>query len=130
MVTVITPITLKSSGSTLILTVDAEGVGGWCNMELRVEGATIRLGAERLEYIADHLRSFLADASPGSRWIFSLSELHTSAYGEHGAGGATIQLTDAKAKSLARLVLTADEKNEWMRQLAAPYDSPVGPGGN
>ena len=111
-------IVLSSVSGTLTLTVDEKGVGGWCQVHLIVSGVTRPLGAEGLKYIAAHLTSFLADPSPGQRWVLSLSELHTSAYGEYVAGEAIIRLQDADATWFAELVLTPAEISEWMQGLA------------
>jgi len=112
------PIELSSSSGSLTLALDENGVGSWCQVHLYVSGASRPLGAETLKYIAAHLASFLADTSPGQRWVFSLSELHTSAYGEHVAGGAVIHLQDADAQMFAKLVLTPDEKNQWLQEVS------------
>jgi hypothetical protein len=117
-VTVASPIVLGSSSGSLTLALDEEGVGGWYKVHLVAEGVGRQLGAERLKYIAKQLTSFLADPSPGRRWILSLAELHTSAYGEHASGQAIIELQDADAKWFAKLVLTPAEKGEWLRQLS------------
>jgi len=117
MVSAKTPIELSSSSGSLTLALDEKGVGGWCQVHLLVSGASRPLGAERLKYIAAHLASFLADTSPGQRWVLSLSELHTSAYGEHVAGEAIIHLQDADAKMFAKLVLTPAEKSQWLQEM-------------
>jgi hypothetical protein len=117
MVTATTPIVLSSSSGSLTLTLDEKGVGGWCQVHLLVSGVRRPLGAEGLKYIAVHLASFLTDTSPGQRVVLSLSERHTSAYGEHIAGGAIIRLQDANAKWFAKLELTAAEMGQWMQEL-------------
>ncbi len=111
------PIELSSSSGSLRLVPDEKGVGGWCQVHLLVSGANRPLGAETLKYITAHLASFLADTSPGCRWVLSLSELHTSAYGEHVAGEAIIHLQDTDAKMLAKLVLTPAEKSQWLQEM-------------
>ncbi len=118
MVTTASPIVLSSSSGSLTLTFDEQGIGGWCQVHLLVAGVGHPLGAERLKYIATRLRAFLEDPAPSQRWVFSLSELHTSAYGEHVAGGAILRLQDAHGKWLTKLVLTPTEKGGWMRQLS------------
>ena len=117
MVTAATPIVLSSSSGSLTLTLDEKGFGAWCQVHLLVSGVSRPLGAERLEYIAGHLVSFLADTTPSLRWVFSLSELHCSAYGEHLAGEAILHIQDAYAKWFAKLVLTPAEKSQWMQEL-------------
>jgi hypothetical protein len=117
-VTGASPIVLRSSSGSLALTVDEEGIGGWCKVQLLMGDVGRPLGAERLKYIATQIRAFLGDSSPSRRWILSLSELHTSAYGEHAAGETVIELQDANAKWFAKLVLTPTEKGEWMRELS------------
>lgn len=117
MVSANTPIKLSSSSGSLTLALDEKGVGGWCQVHLLVSGASRPLGAETLKYIAAHLASFLADTSPGQRWVLSLSELHTSAYGEHVAGEAIIHFQDADAKMFAKLVLTPAEKSQWLQEM-------------
>ena len=111
-------IELSSSSGSLTIALDEKGIGGWCQVHLLVSGASLPLGAERLKYIAAHLASFLADTSPGQRWVLSLSELHTSAYGEHVEGGAIVLLQDADAKMFAKLVLTPAEKSQWLREVS------------
>jgi hypothetical protein len=118
MVTTTTPIVLNSLSGSLTLTFDERGVDEWCQVHLLLSGVCRPLGAERLKYIAAHLASFLADTSPGQRWVFSLSELHTSAYGEHIAGEAILHLQNADAKMFAKLVLTAVEKSQWKLELS------------
>ncbi len=118
MVSANTPIELSSSSGSLTLTVDEKGIGGWCQVHLLLSGASRPLGAERLKYIAAHLASFLADTSRGQRWVLSLSELHTSAYGEHIAGGAIIHLQDADARMFATIELTTAEKSQWLQELS------------
>lgn len=118
MVTAAHPIVLSSSSGTLTLAIDEQGVGGWCQVHLLVAGVERRLGAERLKYIVSHLTSFLADPSPSRRWVFSLAELHTSAYGEHVAAETIIDLQDANAQWFAKMVLTPTEKSEWMQELS------------
>jgi hypothetical protein len=110
---------LSSSSGDLTVTFDEQGVGGWCQVHLLVSGVSEPLGAERLKYIVTHLSSFLAGTTPGLRWVLSLSERHTSAYGEHvGEGEAILHLQDADAKVFAKLVLTRAEKKQWMEILS------------
>lgn len=116
--TAVNPIVLSSSSGSLTLAIDEQGVGGWCQVHLLVAGVGRGLGAERLKYIASHLTSFLADPSPSRRWVFSLSELHTSAYGEQLAADTIIELQDANAQWFAKIVLTPTEKSEWMQELS------------
>lgn len=117
MVTAAAPIVLRSSSGSLTLALYEKGVGGWCQVHLLMTDICRPLGAERLQYIATHLTSFLSDATPGQRWVLSLSELHTSAYGEHVAGEAIIHLQDADGKMFAKLTLTTEEKKHWMQAL-------------
>lgn len=124
MVTNPTPLVLRSSSGNLILSLDEKGVGGWCQVHLEMPGIRRPLGAERLRYVATHLASFLAESSSTQRWVFSLSELHTSAYGEHVDGEAIIHLQDADAKMFAKLVLTPTERTEWIETLSQYADSP------
>jgi hypothetical protein len=109
---------LTSASGTVSLSLDEQGVGEWCQVHLLVSGARRPLGAERLSYIAAHLATFLTDTSPGRRWVFSLAELHTSAYGAHVAGEATIQLQDSGAKMFASLTLTLAEQAAWVQALS------------
>jgi hypothetical protein len=109
-VTATEPVVLTSASGTLTLALDEKGIGGWCQARL------LAAGAERLMYIAAQLAAFLADSAPGQRWIFSLSELHTSAYGEHVDGATIIALQDSDAKWFATLLLTSGERSEWLRQ--------------
>jgi len=118
MVSTISGIHLTTSSGSLTVSPDENGVGDWCQVHLLASGERQPLGAETLKYIAAHLRSFLEDSSPGQRWVFSLSELHTSAYGEHLAEGATIHLHDADATMFARLVLTPAEITEWLSKMS------------
>lgn len=110
-------LTLTSASGSLTLTVDSQGEGGWCRVELVTSDAARPLGAERLSYVATRLTSFLQDASPGHRWVFSLSELHTSAYGEHYDGTVTLELQDASAITFAVLTLSPAERTEWLDRL-------------
>jgi hypothetical protein len=121
LVAVASPIVLSTLSGGLTLTLDEEGVGGWCKVHLNIEGVDRELGAESLTYIATQLRSFLEDARPGRRWILALAELHTSAYGEHVPGKAIIDLQDGDATWFAKLVLTPTEKGEWMRELRGKF---------
>jgi hypothetical protein len=50
--------------------------------------------------------------------VFSLSERHTSAYGEHLAGEAILHLQDADGQVFARIVLTGAEKKQWLDLLS------------
>jgi hypothetical protein len=118
MVSVPNPIVLSASSGSLSLTIDEDGVGGWCKVHLLTERTDRPLGAERVKYIATQLRSFLADSSPSRRWVLSLAELHTSAYGEHAEGETIIELQDGNAKWFARLVLSPAERSEWIRELS------------
>ena len=118
MVTADIAIVLASSSGSLTLALDEKGTGGWCQVHLLVAGVGRPLGAEQLKYIARHFTAFLADPPPNQRWILSLSELHTSAYGQRVAGETIIELQDAEAKWFAKLVLTPAESTEWMRQLS------------
>jgi hypothetical protein len=120
MVTPVSPIVLSSSTGNLTVTLDPQGVGGWCQVHLVVSGMTRPLGAERLKYIAAHLLAFIDDTSTSQHWVLSLAELHTSAYGEHVATGAVIRLQDAEATFFSRLELTPAELAEWRQQLL-PY---------
>lgn len=104
---------LRSSSGDLTVTHDEQGIGGWCQVHLAVPGASRPLGAERLKYIVTHLSSFLANATSGLRWVLSLSERHTSAYGEHVAGEVILHLQDADGKMFAKVVLTEAEKKQW-----------------
>lgn len=109
---------LRSASGTLLIAVDALGVGGWCQVQLIAAGGTRPLGAEQWKYISAHLSSFLADTSPGQRWVFSLAERHTSAYGEHVAGAAVLHLEDADGRIFARLVLSSAEIDQWLHDMA------------
>lgn len=106
---------LTSASGALSLSLDEHG---WCQVHLRASGTRRRLGAERLSYIAAHLARFLTDTSPGQRWVFSLSELHMSAYGEHVDGGVLVHFQDSSANVFASLTLTLDEKTEWVQELS------------
>jgi len=86
---------------------------GWSQVRLSAAGVTRPLGAETLEYIASKLTAFLSDTAPGQRWVFSLSELHVSAYGDHVAGRVVLQFQDAEGRMFATLELTAAEMSEW-----------------
>ena len=68
--------------------------------------------------VSERLSSFLVDTSVNQRWVLSLSELHTSVYGEHVAGGVLIHFQDADAMMFATLLLTAAERVQWIQQLA------------
>jgi hypothetical protein len=118
MVSTMNPIELGSSSGRLALVLDEKGVGDWCQVHLLVAGASRPLGAATLRYVVAHLVSFLTDTSPGVRWVLGLSELHTSAYGEHVAGGAIIHLQDADANMFAKLVISPGEKTQWLEQLS------------
>ena len=118
MVTILSPIVLASSSGNLTLTLDEKGVGGWCQVHLNAPGVSRPLGAERLNYVATHLMSFLVGTAPGLRWVLSLSELHCSAYGEHVGEEAFLHLQDAEARMFAKLVLTPGEKSQWMDELS------------
>lgn len=118
MVSTMNPIELGSSSGSLALVLDEKGVGDWCQVHLLVSGASRPLGAETLKYVAAQLVSFLAETSPGVRWVLGLSELHTSAYGEHVGGGAIIHLQDANANMFAKLVISPGEKTQWLEQLS------------
>lgn len=71
-----------------------------------------------MKYIVTHLWSFLAGTTPGLRWVLSLSERHTSAYGEHVGEEAVLHFQDSDAKVFAKLVLTRAEKVQWMEILS------------
>lgn len=118
MVTANVPIVLRTASGSLALVLDEKGVGGWCQVRLLDAAISRQLGAERLEYIAGKLNAFLADPAPRQRWVLSLSELHTSVYGEHVAGASILHLQDADANWFAKLELTPTERNEWMHQLS------------
>jgi hypothetical protein len=111
-------IVLSSSSGSLTLTPDESGVDGWCQVHLITSAVRRPLGAERLNYVAAQLLSFLSDASPDQHWVFSLSELHTSAYGKHVGEEAILELQDAHAHFFAKLVLTAAEKHQWVQELS------------
>ncbi len=112
-------IVLRSSSSgDLTITYDEKGIGGWCQVHLLVSGIRQPLGAERLKYIVTHLSSFLAGTATGLRWVLSLSERHTSIYGEHVGVEAILHLHDADAKVFAKLVLTGAEKKQWRDMLS------------
>ena len=120
MVNPTTPIVLSSSSGTLTVTLDDKGVGGWCQVHLVESGESRALGAEMLKYVASSLVSFLRDAEarPQLRSVLGLSELHTSAYGEHVAGEVVLHLQDANGKMFAKLVLTPAERARWMQALS------------
>ena len=108
---------LSSSSGDLTFTHDERGIGGWCQVHLLASGVSRPLGAERLKYIATHMSSFLADRTPGLRWVLSLSELHTSVYGEHVGEEVILHLQDADAKMFAKLALTRTEQKHWLEIL-------------
>jgi len=107
-------IVLPSSSGGLTLTPDERA---WSQVYLTAPGVNRPLGAERLKYIAAHLVSFLADNRAGRRWVLSLSELHTSTYGEHVGGEVALLLQDANGTMFRKLVLSGAEKNEWLQRL-------------
>lgn len=119
-----TPIMLTSSTGSLTLTIDEEGLGGWCQVHLLVSGVSRPLGAETLRYIASSLVSFLGEPrlKPGLRSVLGLSELHTSAYGEHLAEEVILHLQDADGTMFAKLVLAPAERSQWLQELS-PYTS-------
>lgn len=119
MVTVMSPIVLRSSSGILTITPDEKGVGGWCQAHLLLACESRPLGAETLRYIASSLVAFLTESETkqGLRSVLGLSELHTSAFGEHVAGRAVLHLQDADGKMFAKLVLTPTEKSQWMQEL-------------
>jgi hypothetical protein len=108
---------LVSSSGSLTLEHDPHGVGGWCQVYLVVEGARRPLGAETARTITTLITSFLTDPSSGQRWVSSLSERHTSVYGEHD-GNVVLRFQDAHAKWFATLVLTPVEMSQWLVELS------------
>lgn len=118
MVTTANKIMLGSSSGDLTLTTDENGVGGWCQVQLRVPDGSRPLGAERLKGIAARIKSFLSDPAAALRWVFNLSELHTSVYGEHVGGGAILHFQDANGEMFAELALTPAEKSDWLEILS------------
>lgn len=117
--TVAPTIVLRSKSGSLTLTLDAMGVGYWCQVHLLVSGTSRPLGAERLEYVTSNLLSFLreAEAKTGIRSVLGLSELHTCIYGEHIGQRAILHFQDADARMVAKIVLTAAEKSQWIQLL-------------
>jgi len=105
---------LPSSSGSLVVTIDETGINQWCQVQLDVLGVRRALGAEGLQYMARHLTWFLADSSAGIRWVLTLSEMHTSMYGEHVTDGAIIHLQNAAGEMFAKLVLTTVEKEHWL----------------
>jgi hypothetical protein len=120
MVTASPIVLLNSASGDLTVTYDQKGVGGWCQVHLLVSGVSRPLGAERLKYIVTHLLSFLADTAPDLRCVLSLSERHTSVYGEHVGEEAILHLQDAEAKVFAKLPLNGAEKKQWLETLSQP----------
>lgn len=98
---------------------DDNGISGWCQVYLLTADASRPLGAERLKYISSSLLSFLRDdARSGLRSVLGLSELHICIYGEHIGQQAMLHIQDADANVFAKLVLTPDEKNQWLLELS------------
>ena len=118
MVTANPIVVLSSSSGGLTITCDEQGLGGWCQVHLLVSGVSRPLGAERLKYLVARLSSFLTDTAPGLRWVFSLSEQHTSAYGEQVADNGILHLQDADGEAFANLILTGTEKKQWRETLS------------
>jgi hypothetical protein len=111
------PILLASGDVTLTITLDERGVGGWAQVALVSAGVRRPLGAERLSYLAARLVAFLSDPVPSSRWVASLAERHTSAYGEHVEGGAVLRLQDRDGEEFTKVMVTTAEGREWLAAL-------------
>ena len=109
------PIVLPGSNGTLTITSDERA---WCQVRLTTSRLSQLLGAATLNDIAAHLVAFLEDTAPGQRWVLSLSELHTSAYGEHVPGKVIFHLEDADGTMFAKLVITEAQKLQWIRELS------------
>lgn len=116
MVTRFSSFELKTSSGSLILT-DFGSTCDWWRVELVTEGQRA-LGAEALTPIVRRLGTFLRDETPGQRWVLSLGELHTTIYGEHLMGGVVLKLRDAEARFFATLVLTEEEKLNWLAKIS------------
>jgi hypothetical protein len=116
------PLTLRGSNGSLTLHLDPEGVGGWCQVDLRVAGESRRLGAETLDSIASSLVAFLEEpgTTVGLRSVLGLSEVHTSVYGEHAGEEVVLHFQDIDGKMFAQIALTGAEKSKWVQELS-PY---------
>jgi hypothetical protein len=122
-------IVLGCSTGSLILVFDKNGVDDWCQVFLSVESGELPLGAERMRYVAKQLLLFLSDSSNGLRWVFSLTELHSSGYGDHVDRETRLELQNADGKVVATLVLTSAERLEWIAALASQTADPREAGG-
>jgi hypothetical protein len=60
----------------------------------------------------------LANTSPGLRWVLSLSERHSSIFGEHVDGGTVLHIQDRHATMFAKLVLSTDERPQWLLEVS------------
>lgn len=99
--------------------------GDWCQVYLRADGEGSEggverlLGAEVLLGLVRRMASALVQHPSELRWIFSLSERHSSLYGASRPEGWTVHLRDADAVVIAELVLSPEERARWLEQLAA-----------
>lgn len=110
---------LFSRSGSLAFDAHADGVGDWCQVHVLASGVRRLLGAEGLQVLAGRLAAFLADASPAQRWIFSVSEPHGAAYGEHFVDRVIISFQDHHGNMFAALTLTPTEVLRWRLALAA-----------
>lgn len=115
-----TSLRLDTASGSLRVIVDSDGVGDWCQVHLVGPTADRPLGAERRAYLVARLTAFLADPTPGLRWVFSLAERHTSAYGEHAADHVMLHLQDASATWIGSLHLTTHDRDAWLQLLDRP----------
>jgi hypothetical protein len=117
MVDAIPSISLATADGNLTLSSVPGAPGSWSQVHLVRGGASRLLGAEDLQYLIAHILSFLVSQDPGQQWVFSVSEPHGAAYGEHSVKGAVLRFQDVNARFLDEVVLTSDEKRQWIEEL-------------
>jgi len=109
-------IDLAGLAGTLTLSVNEDG---WTQVVLHRSSERCRLGAETFDLIAGNLRVFLGrQMNSGMKWVFSLSELHSSVYGAHVEGMVILTVQDARGFVLATLEVSSEQQKEWLDLLS------------
>jgi hypothetical protein len=109
-------VVLRADGGGLELTSDENG---WTSVTLVRGDKRDPIGAERAKYLGERLRGFLERPPVELKWVFTLSETHTSAYGMQTGRDIQIRFQDRDAKFFADIVVRDEQRREWVSQLEA-----------
>lgn len=109
---------------------------GWCQVSLDVGPRTFELGADTYKIIVARMAAGLSQDSLGPssgildgnevRAVLSLQEAHGTIYTSTAASaGQALLFQDADGKLIAKVLLSAAERADWLEKLLAAQRHPA-----